>query len=281
MRAFITFSIFSFIALACIAYWLLNASNEPILLSPSEVTTFSSQPLQTSLLDIDSNDDGALPVKRSDQELNTKDSARAKERELLSSLPRSLRGTDVNGGFQVDEEGHLIIASSNRDFFEYFLSALGEESLEQVTDRMIELITLGLEPPAEGEAIALLHNYIAMKRAMQDLESQVGEGLSQYGQTSIDQHRARLDMVSAVRRQYLGDEAADAFYGESEGYDQYMMSKMAITSDKSLSDKQRAEAMVHLMEQAPQSVKPRLEDEYKMQRLRLEVATLKEDGAGE
>lgn len=202
-----------------------------------------------------------------------------REQEILMSLPRSLRGTDINGGFEVDSNGHLILSKSNKDFFEYFLSALGEESLEEVMDRMTSLIELKLPSPAKEEAVKLLHDYVAFKRALLELESEVGEGLNQYGDSPVAQHKARLDMLSGLRTQYLGSDAASAFFGESEDFDRYMLDKMALNTDASLSSQARSEALVELMTNAPDTIKARLQEEYKMQKLNLDVENLKASGA--
>jgi len=262
-----------FILLAALTAWL-NSSKppavEPNATLPPDVTEFSQA---ESYSDIE-------PSSHSIENIE-EPGLRAREQEILSSLPRSLRGTDINGGFQVDADGHLIISSANRDFFEYFLSTLGEESLEQVMDRITEIIELRLVSPAQEEAINLLKNYINLKRALVDFEQQVGNGLDQYGNSPLAQHRARLDMMSELRRQYLGEEAAQAFYGESEDYDRYMLDRMSLTSNSSMSSYERTEALVKLMEEAPESLKPRLEDDYKMQKLNLDVENLKASGASE
>ena len=54
---------------------------------------------------------------------------------------------------------------------------------------------------------------------------------------------------------------------------------MALTANNELSGQEKERALVDLMEQAPESVKPRLSDEYKMQRLRVDVSDLKAQGA--
>ncbi|GAA3943436.1 lipase secretion chaperone [Litoribacillus peritrichatus] len=214
-------------------------------------------------------------------EITSPPSTKQQEIKALMSLPASLRGTDINGGFKVDEDGHLILSRDNRDLFEYFLSSMGEETLEQILERISNLIEVSLASPAREEAQVLLNNYIDLKRALADLEQQVGTGLAQYGSNSLDAHRARLDMMSDLRRQYLGDEAAIAFYGESEDFDRYMLQKMQIATNQTLSSHEKTKAYVALMEQAPDSVKPRLQDDYKMQSLELTVADLKATGASE
>jgi len=262
-------------ALGGLSLWFTQSTPELMVSLSSSNSSSDSSTFNTD--DSLSNDREKVITYQENQDESTP--ALRHEQEILMSLPRSLRGTDVNGGFEVDSNGHLILSKSNKDFFEYFLSTLGEENLEQVMDRMISLIELKLPSPAKEETIQLLHNYVDLKRALVNLEQEVGEGLAQYGDSPLAQHKARLEMLSGLRNQYLGNEAATAFFGESEDFDRYMLDKMAVTSNATLSDQERSQALVSLMENAPESIKPRLEDEYKMQKLNLDVENLRASGA--
>ncbi len=275
MRLILPLLVFSFIALGGLSLWFSQTSTE------TDHTWSDTMIRDDEPAPVVDSDAGISPQKTVTYQENqqTISPSKLRERELMMSLPRSLQGTDINGGFAIDDDGHLIISSANRDFFEYFLSAMGEESLDQIKDRMIQLIELQLPSPAKEEAIQLLNNYLDFKGALVNLEQEVGEGLTQYGDSPLDQHRARLDMLSNLRHQYLGDEAASAFYGESEAFDRYMLDKMSLTTNADLSDTERNKALLALMEDAPESIKPRLEEEYQMQKLKMEVSELKAAGA--
>ncbi len=267
MRISLVVSISFIVVLAIIGTFVTNPSSDHTF-----INTLDSEISHDELLGPSNNKQ--KPLNSSEHE-----GFKRSEQQALMALPSSLRGTEINGGFQVDQDGHLIFSSENRDFFEYFLSSMGEETLEQILDRLTLLIQQRLDSPAQEEALALLNNYIEMKRALSDLEQQIGSGLNQYGSSALDAHRARLQMVSDLRRQYLGDDAAQAFYGETEDFDHYMLDRMALTANNELSGQEKERALVDLMEQAPESVKPRLSDEYKMQRLRVDVSDLKAQGA--
>ena len=71
-------------------------------------------------------------------------------------LPRSLEGTEVDGGLAADPEGHLIVGPGVRALFDYFLSATGEEPAELIRARIIAEIEERLPPTAAREAIDLL-----------------------------------------------------------------------------------------------------------------------------
>lgn len=49
----------------------------------------------------------------------------------VAPLPTSFRGTSVDGSFSVDASGNLLITRDIRNLFDYFLSAVGEEPLQQ------------------------------------------------------------------------------------------------------------------------------------------------------
>src|SRR5690606_30234442 len=89
-----------------------------------------------------------------------------------SSLPPSFAGTQVDGQFQLDPAGNLLIDRDIRRIFDYFLSALGSEPLETSVQRLRQHIAQQLVQPAEGQAIALLGRYLDYKRQLLALEQQ-------------------------------------------------------------------------------------------------------------
>ncbi|MGV8597295.1 lipase secretion chaperone, partial [Pseudomonas aeruginosa] len=70
----------------------------------------------------------------------------------VAPLPTSFRGTSVDGSFSVDASGNLLITRDIRNLFDYFLSAVGEEPLQQSLDRLRAYIAAELQEPARGQA---------------------------------------------------------------------------------------------------------------------------------
>lgn len=166
----------------------------------------------------------------------------------LETLPPSLRGTEVDGGFEVDEQGHLIITRRVRNLFDYFLSTLGEEPLEVIVARLRAYIDHQLQQPANSEAHALLEGYLAY---LEGLEG-ISEGASfRDGQLDVVTLRNRLDQLAALRAQHLPLEAVDAFFAEEDAYDRYVLDRHALMQDDSLSEQQRDERMAALEQQLP------------------------------
>ncbi len=126
-------------------------------------------------------------------------------------LPESLGGTDVDGGLSVDDNGHFRPTAEARLFFDYFLTATGEEPDQQVSDRVVAAVRARLKEPAAGEAVALFERYLRYRER--------GAALDPAGRTP-EELDERLAELRRLRTQTLGPEAAWAFFGGEEEEDQ-------------------------------------------------------------
>ncbi len=166
----------------------------------------------------------------------------------LENLPASLRDTEVDGGFDIDKDGHLVITRRIRNLFDYFLSTLGEESIDVIVARVRAYIDHHLEAPASGEAHALLEGYLAY---LGDLES-IGEGpVFDGGQLNVAAMRARRDQLAGLRAQHLPLAAIEAFFVEEDAYDRYVLDRQALVQDDALTDEQRSTRLAMLEQQLP------------------------------
>lgn len=158
---------------------------------------------------------------------------------IPEQLPASLAGTSVPDGWaRTDRLGNLIPTPHLRQLFEYFLSALGEESLQQLVAR-IEMALSVLEEPARSQARATLGNYLEYKLAVSELEQSYGEVAA----LGAGEMRRRMAEIHALRRTWLDADTADAFFADDEAVDRFQIEKLSITSDDSLTDEQKAEAL--------------------------------------
>jgi lipase chaperone LimK len=84
--------------------------------------------------------------------------------------------------------------------------------------------------------------YIRYQQAAVTLAAQAGLSLQQ-----------QLAAVSALRRQMLGDEMAEAFFGNEQRQQQQMLQRLAIQSDGHLSASEKARQLKALYEASPAS----------------------------
>ncbi|MEB2286299.1 MAG: hypothetical protein B6D46_08090 [Polyangiaceae bacterium UTPRO1] len=146
--------------------------------------------------------------------------------------PRSLRGTRVDGGLVVDASGHLLPTIDARRFFDYFLTATGEVPDEELRARIVREIGRRLEDPAAGEAIALLDRYLAYRERVRALAAAAAPDAA-----DLD---ARLTALAAIRRDVLGEEAAEAFFAAEEAEARRLLESRRIAGDPRLAPEERA-----------------------------------------
>lgn len=185
-------------------------------------------------------------------------------------LPASFSGTQVDGVFQVDEQGNLRITRDIVQIFDYFLSAIGEESLAQSIERLQAHIRNQLPTPAEAQALALLEQYLDYKRQLVLLERDLPQ------LPSLDALKQREMAVQALRARLFSSEAHQAFFATEESYNLFTLERLAIQRDDSLDANAKGEALDRLRDGLPEelqaSVLPQLHSELRSQTSALQAA---------
>ncbi|MGL4315316.1 MAG: lipase secretion chaperone [Pseudomonas sp.] len=187
----------------------------------------------------------------------------------ISPLPASFSGTQVDGRFEVDQAGNLLISQDIRRLFDYFLSAIGEEPLANSVKRLQGYIRSQLQAPAQEQALALLEQYLDYKRQLVALEKDLPQ------LSSLDAMRQREQAVQALRAGIFNMDVHQAFFAEEEAYNQFTLQRLAIRQDQSLDDRQKAAALDQLRNSLPESLQdavvPQLQNELHQQTIALQA----------
>jgi lipase chaperone LimK len=157
-------------------------------------------------------------------------------------LPASLQGTDEDGALRVDERGDLIVDADVLRFFDYYLSATGEESAAAIRSRLVAAIRRKLKGPAADRAIGLLDQYLAYREATRSLRED--------GDLA-----ARLAELRRLRREHFGAADADKLFGLEERVDKVAIEQQRLQRDPSLSPEERTRRIAALEEQLPEDVR--------------------------
>ena len=177
----------------------------------------------------------------------------------LAPLPPSFKGTEVDGRFQVDGAGNLLITEDIRHIFDYFLASFGEEPLADSVKRLRAYITSQLPQPAQEQAQALLSQYLDYKRELVLLERDLPQ------MADLDALRRRETAVQSLRARLFTAEAHQAFFGGEEAYNQFTLQRLAIQHDDKLDAAAKGRAMDQLRTGLPaelqESVLPQLQSE--------------------
>jgi lipase chaperone LimK len=160
-----------------------------------------------------------------------------------SALPRSLRGTEIDGALEVGPDGHFRPTRAALAFFDYFLAASGEESDAALRARIEAEISRRLPPTAAAEARAFLERYLGYRAAARELaESDPGP---------IDLER-RLQRLRELRRAWFGPELAETLFGQEEDVARIALERRRVEQDPSLSPDQRARQLAALEAKLPE-----------------------------
>ena len=154
-------------------------------------------------------------------------------------VPASLAGTSVPPGWtKVDGFGSLIPTPALRQMFEYYLSALGEESLVQLVARIEQTLSV-LAEPARSQALETLGAYLDYKLAVAGLEA----GYPGASPLTVGDMQLRMEEIQVLRRTWLGSATAEAFFAADEAIDRFQVEKRRITRNQALTDAQRKLAL--------------------------------------
>ncbi len=192
--------------------------------------------------------------------------------EVADELPRSLRGTDVVGGFVVGDDGHLRPTPDALALFDYYLAASGEEPLAMLRARIIDAIHARLDGVAADEAVALLDDYLGFRDALR--------ALAEGGAPPHDLER-RLQWIRELRRAHFGAETAEALFGREEATMAVDLERRRVRLDDSIDEATRAEQLAALEAELPDEVRTARARARAPARTHERVEALREAGASE
>lgn len=198
--------------------------------------------------------------------------------ELQQSLPASLAGAGRPAALTLDAQGALVVDVTLRRLFEYYLTALGEESLAVIVARIRYDLGQQLTPADFERAVAVLESYLQYRNA-------VGEVLALHGMSAtasavdLEQILAVRREVVAMRSDYLAPDVAHAFFREEDDIDHYLLSRQAIARDPSLTPAEKQAQLAQLEADSAPAVVAVHQRNRSIATLRREEQLLRDQGA--
>lgn len=182
----------------------------------------------------------------------------------LPPLPASLAGTDVDGGFVVDDRGRLVVTTDALDLFDYFLSASGEEPLALIRARIEQEIASRLPAEAQPAALDLLERYLAYREALRGMYE--SEDLAQL---SLER---RFQRIRELRREHFSERERQALFAAEEERWRVDLARQRVARDPDLAPEERARELAALDAELPDEVR-------EVREAALAAATLRRDEA--
>jgi lipase chaperone LimK len=187
-----------------------------------------------------------------------------------SAMPASFNGTQVDGVFSLDSAGNLLITRDIVQIFDYFLSAIGEDSLAMSLERLQAYIRSQLPQPAQTQALALLSQYLDYKRQLVLLERDLPQV------SSLDGLRQRESAVQALRARIFSQQVHQVFFASEQDYNHFTLARLALQQDATLSPLAKGRAIdqlrANLSPELQESVLPQLHSELREQSAQLQAS---------
>lgn len=194
-----------------------------------------------------------MPVMQKENTSLPDDQASSADRPLPVStlLSPSQQDTEIDGRLQEDGSGNLIVDVGFRDLFDYFFSALGEKTPEQIASGMEQYIDGALSPKAAEQARALLKSFMAYNRDLAEhAASDDTDVYNLHGQSLVDHLKAYHTYLADVRKRRFGQEYSDVFFGGEEKYQKYTIDRLEL-SLSDLPDEEKKQQIAALRSQLP------------------------------
>ncbi len=131
-----------------------------------------------------------------------------------------LADTQAPDGLHADARGHLIVEAANRAVFDYFLDVPASLPEAQRVSMAEVHLRAKLITPALAEAQSLLQHYLAYRKAAAE------SGTTTRNKPTLEQVQQRPELIAtlrqqlsertALRRQYLGADLAQASYADRD-----------------------------------------------------------------
>ncbi len=173
---------------------------------------------------------------------------------LGSDRPKSLADIDHAVVLLVDKDGNLIVNSDTHDLFEFYLSAMGEEPLEQILIRIRHDIEKQISGAAKDQAFLLLKNFVDYKIELSSLDTDL-KNTSNTTRSQLENLTLQKAGVASLRAKYFTPNTYQAFFLQEERYDEFMLAQLAIQQNSELDALQKKQQLDALTNELPDDIK--------------------------
>jgi lipase chaperone LimK len=186
---------------------------------------------------------------------------------------RSMEGTQSDGNLKVNASNDLVVDAELGHLFDYYLSALGEKSLESIRVEIERELDRKLSPAAAAQAKILLNHYINYKRELVAIEKNLKPGTS-----LASGIRARLEAIKKTRAKFFSSTETAGLFGFTDTYDQDALARIEIDEDKTLNAEQKKAKIAQLDANLPPVLREAKEAPLRIAKVEEAVAQMRAKG---
>lgn len=161
---------------------------------------------------------------------------------------RSMQGTVPDGDLRVlpggqglGQAGGVLPYAELKRLFDYYLSAVGEQSIGAITQQIQRALEQRMPPAQVSAARSLLGRYLDYKRALIDVEKNPA-----LGGTGVQAIRQRFAAAQELRARMFSAAEDQGMFGFEDAYDRDALARLEISQNPALSATQKREQLAVL-----------------------------------
>ena len=189
-------------------------------------------------------------------------------------LPKSLEGIDLNIALPLDSLGNLIVGMELRDLFELYLSATGEEELDDILLRIQYALAQQLTAPALEQGYDALKRFIDYKIELANLEKQPRNNML----SELENIRQQKEILAAIQQEYFIPIENDALFAAETEYDAFMLEHLTIQQNEQLSAEEKQHQVEALERSLPEDIRAGRSKAMAPAKLYQQAEVMKADG---
>lgn len=199
---------------------------------------------------------------------------------FYANMPQSLTDSPLPSALDTNEHGQLIINMKVKRLFEFYLSAMGEETLAECILRIRHALAQQLPKAELAKGLEILEGFLQYQNHMGEIKNDFS---ARYDDQTYDLERIK-EMKQTVRESrslFLPQEASLAFYQQEDEYDDYMIKKVAIRSNRELTAAQKQIEYERLNQESPAWISQQEQQASLINTVQTQEKKLRENGADE
>ncbi len=152
-------------------------------------------------------------------------------------------------GVRLDKNGHVIVDVNARMALEKAFRQINKHiAIDAIAIKELKsLIEIGLPGIAGKEVSDIVSNYFLLQKDLQEIsKNQSAQLSSALNAESLIEDQESLERLAKIRREYLGKDVADSFYGGDQAHQRYMLSRKTNELDSSLTKREIIEKKLQL-----------------------------------
>ncbi len=195
---------------------------------------------------------------------------------------RSMQGTQPDGDLQALPSGSGTAAGGAlaygelRRLFDYYLSAVGEQTLEAIVAQIRSELNSRLPSAHAQRAQRLLGLYIEFKRELVEVDAK--PELAGNGVAAI---RKRMLAVQDLRARYFTQDEVQGMFGFEEAYDMDAIARLEVSQDPTLTAQQKQQQLAALDAAMPEALRLEREASHGVVRVEQQAAAMRAKGASD